>query len=271
MKKIITICALLFAGTSISSAQENVDSLTQKIDSLEQALDYITAKEELLKETERINKIWKQKKIINIGYMDQTLKNTDADTELKSKYACFLQFGRTIYLHKKPIANVLKFGVDLLSDISYANYGDIYDEENNKYNDFDDSYGDFPEMDFGQHQASVGIGVGPSVTYAPFANLTSGIAHLKVNTYFRLTPSYSAIIISSDDETELNSAFCLYKNWGIGLQWKALYAGFETRWGDAKYKMKYFGEDMFEDMNANINQKIKFKTTSSRFYIGFRF
>lgn len=58
-----------------------------------------------------------------------------------------------------------------------------------------------------------------------------------------------------------------------------------TRWGQAKYKMTNFDEDSFgdyEDMEGmdgfgglnslfNSGEKIKFKTTSSRIYIGFRF
>lgn len=293
MKRLFTACALLVATASATSAQENVDSLNQRIDSLENALSRMTEKEQAREHTEHINKVWKQKKIFNIGFMDQTLKNVDIDEELESKSAFFLQIGKTMSLHKKPIANVLKIGLDWVTDISYANYekideeyieeelGDDYIEDG----DYDEDeggggyLGDLLGMELGRHQLSVGIGIGPSINYAPFANKRSGIAHLKVNTYFRFTPSYSAIIFINDDETEFNNAFCLYKNWGIGLQWKALFAGFETRWGEAKYKMTDFGDDMLEDAGTlgginsifSSSEKIKFKTTSSRLYIGFRF
>lgn len=291
MKRLITACALLIATASVTNAQENTDSLTQRIDSLENALNSMVEKEQIREEADHINKVWKQKKIFNIGFMNQTLKNVDIDEKLESKSAFFLQMGRTISLHKKPIANVLKIGLDWVTDISYASYEKIdedYIEDEFGDDYFDDEYyedeegdilGDLFGMDLGRHQLSVGLGIGPSITYAPFANKRSSIAHLKINTYFRFTPSFSAIIFSNDDETEFNNAFCLYKNWGIGLQWKALYAGFETRWGEAKYKMTDFGEDMFEDIEEidGINsifssgEKIKFKTTSSRLYIGFRF
>ena len=291
MKRLITACALLIATASVTNAQENTDSLTQRIDSLENALNSMVEKEQIREEADHINKVWKQKKIFNIGFMNQTLKNVDIDEKLESKSALFLQMGRTISLHKKPIANVLKIGLDWVTDISYASYEKIdedYIEDEFGDDYFDDEYyedeegdilGDLFGMDLGRHQLSAGLGIGPSITYAPFANKRSGIAHLKINTYFRFPPSFSAIIFSNDDETEFNNAFCLYKNWGIGLQWKALYAGFETRWGEAKYKMTDFGEDMFEDIEEidGINsifssgEKIKFKTTSSRLYIGFRF
>lgn len=290
MRKLFTACALLIAASV--SAQENTDSLTQKIDSLENALSEMTQKEVAREKQEHIDKVWKQKKIFNVGFMNQTLKNVDIAEDMDSKSAFFLQFGRTISLHKKPIANVLKFGLDLVTDISYASYEKIdqeylEDEYGDEYEGGyeDEIFGDLLDIELGRHQLSTGIGIGPSVTYAPFANKSGGIAHLKVNTYFRLTPSFSAIILSDDDDTEFNSAFCLYKNWGIGLQWKAIYAGFETRWGEAKYKMTSFGEDSFEDMEDNLDdlgnfgimdmfnsgEKIKFKTTSSRIYIGFRF
>jgi hypothetical protein len=289
MRKLITACALLISVAA--GAQQNTDSLVQKIDSLENALNQMNQKEAAREEAEHISQVWKQKKIFNVGFMNQTLENVDTNEDMDSKSAFFLQFGRTISLHKKPIANVLKFGLDWVTDISYGSYEKIDNEDfENEYGDeyeggYDDEFGDLLDIELGRHQLSVGIGIGPSVTYAPFANKRSGVAHLKVNTYFRLTPSYSAIILSENDETEFNNAFCLYKNWGIGLQWKAIYAGFETRWGQAKYKMTNFDEDSFgdyEDMEGmdgfgglnslfNSGEKIKFKTTSSRIYIGFRF
>lgn len=280
MKKLITLCALLISATV--GAQENTDSLTQRIDSLENALNQMTQKEEAREKQEHIEKVWKQKKIFNIGFMNQTLKNVDIDDKMDSKSAFFLQIGRTISLHKKPIANVLKFGLDFVTDVSYASYEKIETEDVYGEDYDEDIFGEILDIELGRHQLSAGIGVGPSVTYAPFANKSGGVAHFKVNTYFRLTPSFSAIILSDGDDTEFNSAFCLYKNWGIGVQWKAIYAGFETRWGEAKYKMTSFGEDSFEDLEDmeefeginslfNSGEKIKFKTTSSRIYIGFRF
>ena len=140
MKRLITACALLIATAPVTNAQENTDSLTQRIDSLENALNSMVEKEQIREEADHINKVWKQKKIFNIGFMNQTLKNVDIDEKLESKSAFFLQMGRTISLHKKPIANVLKIGLDWVTDISYASYEKI--DEDYIEDEFGDDYFD---------------------------------------------------------------------------------------------------------------------------------
>ncbi len=127
------------------------------------------------------------------------------------------------------------------------------------------------------HQAEFGMQFGPSVTINP-------VHHLKVGGYFRVTPSYSLLYM--DDS--LYHHYVTMFNAGCAIAWKVISLGVEWRWGTAKYNGLTFDESVFEDDSLNGDSfgeedplwvmswtrclsRIKFKTSSVRFYIGFRF
>lgn len=111
-------------------------------------------------------------KYFNISYVKQSLSPADVDYKYNSSLGVAITNGRTYYLHKKPILGMIKFGIDWsFFDVNVAMYE----------NEFTDGYEVEKEN---MYQAEVGMQIGPSVTVNP-------IDHLKVNGYFRVTPSYS--------------------------------------------------------------------------------
>ncbi|MDR0969546.1 MAG: hypothetical protein LBM67_03290 [Lentimicrobiaceae bacterium] len=211
--------------------------------------------------------IWKnRKKYINIGYVEQTLMHKEVvGLEWESNFGVSLSFGRTYYLHKKPLFKMLKFGIDLtLPDITYAKYLEPLYYNSNHF-DYKDLELD-EEIDLGMHQIDAGIQVGPSITINP-------VDHLKISTYFRYAPSVSMIIL--DDE--LNSKFVSFFTFGGAIAYKVISLGVEARWGSANYKSFSVNPDLEFDDDGDVDFELfesdnnKLKTKSVRFYISFRF
>lgn len=71
------------------------------------------------KETKAKKGPWDRKKYINLGYIKQSL-SPEFGNAFESKFGASFSSGRNIYLHKKPIANILKFAIDFGSEINYA-------------------------------------------------------------------------------------------------------------------------------------------------------
>lgn len=274
------LCTLTLAGISFMnlSAQVLTDStsqaneqIQQHNDSLEKAVQKLEERMNDSQEEQRLNKIWRRTKYRNIAFVKQSLQEQDGTGEKwHSDYAFALTMGRTYYLHRKPILNMIKFGIDwTYLDINYANYGKIknYDFDNNDYPL--ESYPDEQEDDIniGRHQFEYAMQVGPSVTVNP-------IDHLKVNAYFRYAPSFSGILI--DDEFSCNYASFFVT--GAAISYKVISVGIESRWGKAKYKNFSIDDFNEEDMDVDnpewndviSKSKRKFKTNSVRFYISFR-
>lgn len=274
------LCTLTLAGISFMnlSAQVLTDStsqaneqIQQHNDSLEKAVQKLEERMNDSQEEQRLNKIWRRTKYRNIAFVKQSLQEQDGTGEKwHSDYAFALTMGRTYYLHRKPILNMIKFGIDwTYLDINYANYGKIknYDFDNNDYPL--ESYPDEQEDDIniGRHQFEYAMQVGPSVTVNP-------INHLKVNAYFRYAPSFSGILI--DDEFSCNYASFFVT--GAAISYKVISVGIESRWGKAKYKNFSIDDFNEEDMDVDnpewndviSKSKRKFKTNSVRFYISFR-
>ena len=210
-----------------------------------------------VKETEAAESnraIWKDRsKYFNLNYVNQKL-SPDIDGwdklgggELKSDFGAAIVWGKTYYLHKKPLAGMIKFGIDWSwMDLNYAQYKvEAYDY------DTDELYSEKA------HQLEYGMQIGPSVTINP-------VHHLEVSAYFRVTPSYSMMYL--DDS--FNSNFALFYSFGGSVAWKVISVGVEGRWGQAKYNGVSL-EDA--DLEGISSTKTKLKTNSVRFYVGFRF
>lgn len=170
-----------------------------------------------------------------------------------------LSWGKTYYLHKKPLFGMMKFGLDWSwLDINYAK-SSIDDFDMETYETITDDI----------HQAEFGMQFGPSVTVNP-------VHHLKVGAYFRVTPSYSLLYL---DET-VHHHYVTFCNAGLTVAWKVVSLGAEWRWGTAKYDGMTFDESEFDeddmsdpsvdDVLKNVPDR-KFKTSSFRIYFGFRF
>ena len=200
---------------------------------------------------------WDRKKYFNIGYAMQDLV-PEFGNSFESKFGVSLVTGRNIYLHKKPIANMLKFAIDLGSDINYAQYkdleGDYGTDPDYGYDDgYDDEYGD-EDLNMGLHHIDVGLHVGPSVSINP-------VAHLKISAFFRFVPSYSMLLLNS----ELYQSFTPMFTYGGEVSYKFIGIGIEGRSGSAKYT------DLLAETESGEAMKIKYKTSALRLYISFRF
>jgi hypothetical protein len=296
MKKINLLAALLLAFTA-STMQAQTDSATvalqNKLDSLQQNVATLQEKEAARTQTEYNNAIWKRKKHISISFSAQNMEDADNPLNMKFKSQAGFTFdwGKTFYLHKKPIANLMKIGLDWSwINLSFAKYksgsGIDFNSLAGIYSDYDDDdddygYGDFiSDIDLGVYSLSAGMSVGPSFTFAPFYGLGKGLQHLLVQTYFHVTPSYTGIIMSEDgedgedDKTEFYNGYTTYFNWGINVSYKFISVGYEYRWGKSKFNQMSLdfdddGEDESETTPSNDKQKIKFG--SSAFYIRLNF
>lgn len=192
-----------------------------------------------------------RKKNIIIGYSQQTL-SPEFGNEFKSDFGAFFGSTRNIYLHRKPVAGLMKFAIDLGSDINYVKYKD----QEGDYN-FGNGYDDYDELeDMGLHHIDIGIPVGPSVAINP-------VKHLRIDAYFHFVPSYSMLLL--DDS--FNSAFSPIFKCGGEVSYKVIGIGVEARFGNAKYK------DLMSDPNDETADpvKMKYKTNGVRFYINFKF
>ena len=291
MKKINLLAALLLALTA-STAQAQTDStstaLQDKLNSLQQSVTRLQEKEDNRSQTEYDNAVWKRKKHISIGYSTQDMK--DADNALGMKYnsqiAITFDFGKTFYLHKKPIANLMMIGLDWSwINLSFAKYksgsgihlnsltGDYSDYDDDDYGyDYDDLIDD---IDLGVYSMSAGMSVGPSLTFTPFYNTGKGLQHLLAQTYFHVTPSYTGIIMSEDGESEFCHGYTTYFNWGINVSYKVISVGYEYRWGKTKFNslsLDISDEDENEPKPTTYeDEKQKKKFGSSSLYIRFNF
>ena len=272
MKKIYFLTGLFLAlGATGAQAQD----AAREQDSLQRVVNQLTEQVDTYKQEDLNRRIWKERaKYFNIGYVNQTLKEQDTGVKYKSDFGVSLSSGKTYYLHKKPIAGMIKFGLDWTwLDINYAkstwtDKTDIDEETGKPYTG-------------AMHQAEIGMQFGPSLTINP-------VHHLKVSGYFRVTPSYSGLYM---DET-FHHHYVTMWNAGCALAWKLLSVGVEWRWGTAKYSGLSLGnvnedslgdEGLDEGDNPSIGDAVgelmgqmkspshKFKTSSMRIYVSFRF
>lgn len=177
----------------------------------------------------------------NIGYAESKL-NQDGFDQLKCDWGASLTFGKTFYLHKKPILNFIRFGIDATwFDLNYANF---------KF-DFTDGKEHF-------HNAEAAMQVGPSVTFTP-------VKGLNICGYFRYAPTFSAIYSTANNNYNLGYATRFVG--GASLSYKFFGIGIESRFGNNKIEpfSAFFAED---DLDVD---KIKTKLTGFRVYLTFRY
>ena len=263
MKKfyILMILALAVSGVRAQQSEE----VTRQQDSLQRVVNQLTAERDSYKQADLNRRIWKDRaKYFNIGYVKQTLTDKTFGGDITSDFGVSLSYGKTYYLHKKPIAGMIKFGLDWTwMDINYAK---------STLWMLDEDSGSLSKS--AMHQAEIGMQFGPSVTINP-------VHHLKVSGYFRVTPSYSGLYM---DET-FHHHYVTMLNAGCAMAWKVISLGVEWRWGSAKYNgltldglnldEDSFGEEDNPSMGDVMDQisapKRKLKTSSMRIYLSFRF
>lgn len=284
-KTFATIFTAMVMTPYLITAQEvaQQDSLPATEEDQEQNISAFDAAYTEESELDVINQKWKsRRKYKNIGYNIQTLTHQDIpDMKWNSQYALSVNMGRTFYLHKKPLAGMMKFGIDwTYFDYVFAKYKDnqeTADEEIDNSNTESNIPGYYPgifgssgkdEIDLGVMQMDLGMHLGPSFTINP-------VGDLMINTYFHFIPSVSFVFLND----EINYNFVPFWSYGGAIAWKAISLGVEYRWGKAKYKSLSMDEeamDSEEDFDlSNIEDVFKkgnnrLKTGSLRIYLSFR-
>ncbi len=207
------------------------------------------------KSTKDYDSIWKRHKTSwTFGYESQ---NMVMDGEaMKSNYGAAMSVGHTFYLHKQPIAGLIKFGLDWsIFDISVAGYEKM---------DLSQAIAGEGMPDLGLMKLEVGTGIGPMVTINP-------VDYLQLSAYFHATPSYSALINGS----AIYGGYATFFNGGFKLSYKVISAGVEYRWcGDSNYNLLLSGDDIMgegETEGPAAPESYVISTASTRFFIAFRF
>lgn len=182
-----------------------------------------------------------RKKYINLSFTNMKMTQ-DGLPQLKSNYGAAFTVGRTFYFHKKPIAGILRFGIDATwFDINYTNYKikhiTYWDMDNYEY-----------------HQADISMHIGPSITINP-------VGKLNIHGYFRYLPTFSGLY--------MNDAF--YGNYasffvgGASISYGVIGLGIESRFGDCDYK------EISSDSEDEVSSKLKTKLSGWRTFLTFRF
>lgn len=285
MKKLLLCMLTAIAAVSPAMAQDTIPAnevarqSMSDIDSLRQEVAMLKGENEQRKQDDKLKSIWRRTKFFNIFYTNSTLKLEDA-VDKKSRFGVGFNIGNTYFLHRRPLAGMVKFGLDAVwTDFNYVNYDkgnfkfsipseDDYDD----FNDFDEDDDEFMSGGLGWHKLDIGIGVGPSVHVAPFSSFSNGLEHLRAQLYFHFTPSMSILLMSDDDETKAHYGFSPVFNFGGVISWKAIAVGLEGRWCSAKYSdLDFGGEEEGGEYDAvpevNGNGKTKFKTSSLRVFL----
>lgn len=240
-------------------------------------------------DTERRNKqmesVWKRKKYWKVGLGNPDIERTDGEQmSWDTEFSVFLQRGRTVYFHSKPIAGMVKIGLDYgLMDLSYAKLklkttgttgsssasgsgtgasGDGFDDIVSA--DPSGSMADLLGIDLGMHKFEYGVHVGPSVSINPWN-------HLVVAAYFHLMPTASGIL----ENDQFSYGFGCAMSAGVSVAYKAISVGVEGLWSTIKYKQASFDDDDEDEGDGDLNlfttKDFKLKQKGPRFYLAIRF
>ena len=284
-----------------------LDSHQQAVNVLQSQLDYRNRKDKLRSVWEKrstfFNIGYVEEKLNN--------QEQPEWTEMKSKYGAFISIGHTYYIPRNPIFGIIRFGIDATwFDVSYA-YFDSKEQNNiqnvgmkgaltylvssgekidlTKYYPNEGKL--YEPMAFGHHLA-IGMGLGPSLTINP-------VDALKIAGYFHVVPTYNGMMVKTKkidyvysdrkeytrySQNEFFHGFTLMTKFGGSISYKTISLGIESRTGSGKMTYEEgnphvvgennkFDPTLYEKDKDYRGEKIKnkFKVTSTRFFIAFRF
>lgn len=190
----------------------------------------------------------------NISFSTQKMSFEGSDFGEASKFGFGFTTGRSYILHKRPIAGMLRLGIDATwFDLNYGNWnGQILDEK------------------YWMHKADIAMGVGFGVHVNP-------ISRLGVHAYFRFNPTFTTMFQNmTAGQLEIDGGYASYFTTGGAISWGVISLGAEARFGGGKYhalKAPSFEEgDGDDDIDLDLGfDKIKHKLKGMRVYVSFRF
>lgn len=182
-----------------------------------------------------------RKKYINLSFTNSTLSLPDVPT-LKSNYGAAFTAGRTFFLHKRPLAGMLHFGIDATwFDLNYVNYKIM-------------RVGKYSSDIYSYNQGEVAMHVGPSLTVTP-------VTRLHIHAYFRYAPTLS--VLYTDEG--LYGNYATFFVGGGSVAYGAVGLGFEGRFGRCNYnELVFAGQDGLSSLPGTA-------FGGWRAYINFRF
>lgn len=266
------------------SLNNHIKNLLAERDFLQYQSDSLMALQENKKAEKKQKELWDRRGWFNISYSSQKINSDLYRSELKSDYAMGLTFGKSFYLHKKPLANMVRFALnwsylDLNLAQYSASYEDRIDEEGDygiddptvtpyysasspvspMYDYMEDEYEDWgdSESKASQYKMELGMQIGPAVIVNP-------IDHLMIQAYFHYSPTFSALL---DEDLAYYGTYASFFNTGVSVSYKAIGLGIEGRWGTSTFSQEVYSE-ADEDY---VFQDMKWKTKGMRVYLSFRF
>ena len=124
---------------------------------------------------------------------------------LECDYSAGLTLGNTFYVHKTPIARMIRFGIDwTYFELNFSQF-DVYDKI---------------------YKAEAGMQVGPSITVSP-------VRHLNLSAYTRFAPCYSAYY--NNDSEDFEGKYASFFVAGTSVSYNVISMGIESRWGTTSY------------------------------------
>lgn len=214
------------------------------------------------------NGYWKRKKYNRISFNKTDFSPLFVDESYPLMFSAGWDKGRNIYLHKKTIAGMLKFGVDVGFDLNYMRHSmdrDLSDYEGPYGYTGTDPLESEDDMDMflklSGHHISLGVAVGPSVTVNP-------IDKLRLCGYFHVVPSASFFM----QGMSMNLGFTPFMKYGLEVSYGLIGLGIERNSGMGTYL------DMFRYISVKGNEgdvssiyRPRFFTESLQVYLSLRF
>lgn len=211
---------------------------------------------------------WDRKKYNRISFNVNHFSTISSSSEVPLKFSLGLDTGRNFWLHKKPIAGMMKFGLDLGLDLNYMR---MDDQTNNS--DYEGPTGylgadpveESSDMAFfaglSGHHIGIGLAVGPSVTLNP-------VSKLRVCGYAHFVPSVSFFA----QGMSMNVGFSPMMKYGLEASYGMIGVGVEYNHGLNSYT------DMMNYINVKGNggdvsdlYVARYYLQSMQIYLSFRF
>lgn len=272
----------------IATVATDQNTTVEPADTLREKLAQMESRMASMEQEQEMQKTWKRRKYWKIGITSPNLERTDGEEmKWKTNGSFFIQKGRTSYLHSKPIAGMIKFGIDYgfldftyskleLKEVAYSNESgtrasDGFDDIVSGDPNGDIGISELTGIDLGMHKIDYGLHVGPSISVNPWNKLIA-------TAYFHVMPTASSVIQNDN----FSYGFGCMMAAGVSVAYKVISLGVEGVWGKVKYTQTDFGgdedeeegydSDNSEDKSASLfnTEKFTLKQSGIRAYIAFR-
>jgi len=275
------------ATSPIAADAADQNTTVEPADTLREKLAQMETRMASMEQEQEMQKTWKRRKYWKIGITSPNLERTDGEEmKWKTNGSFFIQKGRTSYLHSKPIAGMIKFGIDYgfldftyskleLKEVAYSNESgtrasDGFDDIVSGDPNGDIGISELTGIDLGMHKIDYGLHVGPSISVNPWNKLIA-------TAYFHVMPTASCVIQNDN----FSYGFGCMMAAGVSVAYKVISLGVEGVWGKVKYTQTDFSGDEDEDNDYDSSdeednasyfntEKFTLKQSGIRAYIAFR-